>query len=463
MGTSVATNPVFTVVIFPSQADGGGQINVSEHVISLAYEDHEAQLDKLTLDVDNFDLTNFDAPVWKAGNKLEVSWGYDGNMSPPRTLRIQKVTGSTQLKVEALDEGCLMNRNHVVKTWERLTRSDVAKAIAEANGYTGERVFIDDTVELQQQVTQARMTDAQLLRDMAKREGFEFYIDFDGFHFHKRKLGQKPLRTFTYYTDPGLGDVLSFNVENDLFTRKAGAMTAKGIDPKTGKPIVVTADNVSAAAAGQTALAPTKKIIAGLAVNDGHPTGDFEKDTGSTTTNRTTEKTADSATRKVLGEFGKNQLCAAILTLEVRGDPSMIAKIVITVNGIGKTLSGNYYVTNVNHKVGAGFLQTIKCRRDGVSAPNNAAAYGEAAGKGAGAGAGGGVPAKGPHNGAPADDASDPLGLVHGKGPLTVLTNRDGSLSYADTRGRTQQGAPSAPADPLGLVHSEDTQPDGKR
>ena len=155
--------PSFSVTIFPAQADGGGQINVSERVLSMAYEDHEAQIDKLTIDVDNFDLTNFDAPVWKAGNKIEVSWGYDGNMSPPRTLRIQKVTGGTTLKVEALDEGCLMNRNHVVKTWTQMKRSDVAKAIAEANGYTGDRQFIDDTTEVLPTILQARMTDAQVL------------------------------------------------------------------------------------------------------------------------------------------------------------------------------------------------------------------------------------------------------------------------------------------------------------
>jgi phage protein D len=458
MGTVQDHAPTFSVKITPSQADGGGTFDVSENILSMTYDDKEAQLDKLCLDVNNFDLSNFDAPIWKTGNKLEVSWGYDGNMSPPRTLRIQKVTGGTQLKVEALDEGCLMNRNHVVKTWENMKRSDVVKAIAEANGYTGDRVFIDDTSEVLTQITQARMTDAQFCRDMAKREGFEFYIDFDGFHWHARKLGQKPLRTFTYYVDQGAGDIISFSVENDLYARKAGGMQAQGIDPKTKALIDVKADNSTST--GQTSLAPEKIIITGISDRDGSTTGDSVKESGSSVINRTTEKTADSATRHTQGAFNKSQLNAAILTVEARGDPSMIAKIVVTINGIGKTLSGNYYVTEVNHKIGQGYTMQFKCRRDGRSAPNNAAAYGEAAGKG---GAGSGVGSKGAQNNA--TGGTTPPGGTGPQDDLLPVSGKDGSVSFSETRGRTQQGAPAPPGDPLGIVHhgNEDNQPDGKK
>jgi uncharacterized protein len=444
--------PTFSVKVYPAQADGGGTINVSERILSMSYEDHEAQIDKLTIDVDNFDLTNFDAPVWKCGNKVEVSWGYDGNMSPPRTLRIQKVTGSTQLKVEALDEGCLMNRNHVVKTWTNLKRSDIATQIANANGYTGDRVFVDDTTEVLTAVLQARMTDAQFLKDLARREGFEFYIDFDGFHFHARKLGQKPLRTFTYYTDQGAGDILSFNIENDLYARQTGGTNAKGIDPKTKAAIDVKADNSTSS--GTTSLAPDKILITGISDRDGSVTGDYAQQTGSSTISRTTEKTNDSATRSTQGAFNKSQLNAALLTFESRGDPSMIAKIVITVLGIGKTLSGNYYVTNVNHKIGSGYTMVVKCRRDGRAAPNNAAAYGEAAGKGA---TGKGVDSKGAQN-------SGTAGSGGGDAPLLAVSGKDGSVSFADTRGRTQQAAPGDPSDPLGLkTANEDRGQDGKK
>lgn len=449
-------DPVFHVTIFPAKADGGGQINVSERILSMSYEDHEAQIDKLTLDVDNFDLSNFDAPVWKAGNKLEVSWGYDGATSPPRTLRIQKVTGGQQLKVEALDQGCLMNRNHVIKSWPNMKRSDVAKAIASANGYGDAEQFIDDTTEVLTMISQARMTDAQLCKDMARREGLEFYIDFDGFHFHKRKLGQRPLRTFTFYTDPGQGDILSFNVENDLYTRQAGGMTAKVVDPKTKAISECNADN--ATCTDQTNLAPDKVIITGIAKRDGTATGDFVKDTGSSVINRSTEKTKDAATRKVQGAFNKSQMNAAIIVFEAKGDPSMIAKIVVTINGIGKTLSGNYYVVNVTHKLGAqGYTISVKAKRDGRSAPNNAAAYGEAAGKNA---AGKGVNAGGAQNSGGAGGTSP--GGTSPNDLLTPIQRRDGSVGFTDTRGRSQQDAPFSPGD-LFTQNQSDSGQNGKR
>jgi phage protein D len=445
-----STNPIFYVTVFPSQADGGGQIDMTERVQSLVYDDQEAQADKLTLQVDNFDLSNLDSPVWKTGNKIEVSWGYEGNMSPPRTVIIQKVTGSLTLNIEALSRGCIMNKVQKVRTFENMSRSDVATQIAEENGYGEDQQFIDDTGEVLEQVTQARMTDAQICRDMARREGFEFYIDFDGFHFHKRKLGQKPLRRFTYYTDLS-GDILTWNIENDLYARKAGGIQLQGRDPKTKADIDVKADNVNAS--GQTSLAPEKTVITGISERDGTATGDLVKDSGSSALGRTTERTADSAKRQALGSFGKSQLNAAILTMDCRGDPAMIAKVVVAIDGIGHTISGNYYVVNIQHKLGSGYTMTMKCRRDGRTAFNNAAAYGEAANNNKSNGAG--VTSKGAQNN----------GQPGGDKPLTAISQRDGSVAFSDTAGRTQQDAPApAPAndksDPLGLVHplNEDAQ-----
>lgn len=453
----MSDDPIFYVTIFPAQADGGGEIDVSESIMSLTYEDDETKADKLTLQVDNFNLTNFDAPIWKTGNKVEVSWGYQGRTSPPRTCTIQKVTGAVVLSVEALGQDILMNKHSVVKTRDNKKRSDVAREIAEANGYTGDALFIDDTKEVMKHITQARMTDAQLLRDMARREGFEFYVDFDGFHFHKRKLGQQPLRTFTYYTDK-TGDIISFNVENDIYARKAGGMTAAGIDPKSKEKIEEKGDNVTNK--GDTALAPTKVIITGISERDGSVTGDLVKESGSSHTTQTTEPTKEAAARQIQGSYAKNQLNAVQLTMECRGDPYMLAKAIARIEGIGKTISGNYHVTHVAHKVGSGYVMTVKAKRDGKSSPTNTTATGQASGKGAASDAG--VAAKGAQN-----NATPPANQDDGK-LVTKIDPKDGSVSYVDGRGRTQAASPtptvdpSAPADPLGIVHQqEDSTPDG--
>ena len=81
--------------------------------------------------------------------------------------------------------------------------------------------------------------------DVASREEFEFYVDDGGFHFHERRQSAAPTHVFTWYADPGRGDVLAVNVESDL-GRRAGRVTVRGRDPLTRSTIEETANNDSA-------------------------------------------------------------------------------------------------------------------------------------------------------------------------------------------------------------------------
>lgn len=424
-------DPMWSVTVRPAQADGGGAHVVTERIKSLQFEDDESKPDKLTLKVDNFDLSNFDAPIWKTGAEVEFTFGYAGDWSPVRTARITKVTGSTELTIEALDASMVMNKHQRVRTWEKMKRSEVAAAIAGEYGYGSAQQFIDDTEEVLEQVTQARMTDAQLLKDMARREGFEFFIDFDGFHWHKRKLGQAPVMTLRYYTAQR-AEITKWNLENDIYARKAGSVKAAAIDPKTKKKVEVEAGNANAADA---TLAPQKIIISGISAVDGQPTGDLVKDTGSSVSMPSTEATPKTIERHAQGVYAKNQLQAAQLTMECIGLPQLVGKSVVRVEGIGNTLSGNYYCTNITHKLGGGYVTGIKCKRDGRSAGTNSAAQGS--GAGTGTGSGDGVNSGGSTNDAP---ATNPDELVQKIDPVT------GEASWVETRGRSNDSAPRADA-----------------
>lgn len=174
-------DPIFFVRVSPS-GKRPEPLDQSARVRSLEYEDAEDKSDKLKLSVDNYDLSNFDAPIWRTGNHVEVAWGYPGNLSPVRQMKVQKVTGSLVLSVECLDEGVVMNKAARTRSFERTTYSDVVRKVAAEYGFSGAHLHVEDTGEVVPQVTQARMTDAQLLRQLAKRYGFEFYVDFDGLH-----------------------------------------------------------------------------------------------------------------------------------------------------------------------------------------------------------------------------------------------------------------------------------------
>jgi hypothetical protein len=427
-------DPIFIASVIPQGTKKPERLDLADRVVGWTYDDDDAKADKLTLQIDNFDLKMLDAPIFAKGNIIEFQFGYPGNMSPARECVITGCKGGLMLSIEALAKAVLMNTHRKVRTFEKIKRSDVAKKLAEENGY-GEAVqHIDDTIEIMEQVTQAGVTDAQLLRAMAKREGWEFYTDFDGFHFHQRKLGQKPIREFTWYTDPGQGDLTNWTIENDIYVGKSGGVTLQGRDPLKKKPIEVKADN--ATTTGRATLAPVVEVFTAIDKRDGTATDKTipPKALGSSTIATTTAKTPAEAQRIANGMFANGQLAAVVLNCDAVFDPQMVAKSIVRINGIGPTLTGNYYVKAISFKhTGA---MTFKARRDGKSQASNTTGP---APKGAPTDSKG-VPASGTPNA-----AAPPKKSADGTKPadLQAVNNRDGSISYADTGGRANTSAPS--------------------
>jgi hypothetical protein len=116
-----------------------------------------------------------------------------------------------------------------------VTRAEVARQIAEEHGYQGEFVDVEDTGEVLDVINQSGETDARFLRRLAAREEFEFYVDDGGFHFHERRQDAAPTHVFTWFADPGRGDVLSVNVESDL-VKRAGRVRCVGAIRCSGPP-----------------------------------------------------------------------------------------------------------------------------------------------------------------------------------------------------------------------------------
>lgn len=406
MSVRPRTEPVFVCKVVP-EGGSGDRVDLSEKVLSFVYEDSEKKADKLVLSVNNWDLSNFDDPVWKKGNSLEVSWGYPGEMAPTREVVIQKVTGFQTLNIEAHAKSVLMNKLARCRTFENVSRSDVVKKIAQENGYGPDLQDVEDTEHVLPLVSQARMTDAQLLRRLADREGFEFYVDFDGLHFHQRRLGQRPVRVLRWYTAPEVGEVISINVENDV-TAKPGAVNVRGRDPLQKKDIDTRGSNEKTQ---RDTLAPVIEIV--------------DPETGATRLERrniaedirsTAEHSPETAKREADARYRRAQHLTVELSATVIGDPSLLAKTVVEFQGISRRLSGKYYVKEAKHKIdGSGYTVELKCARDGTSEV-------------------GGAPSKGkPNRGSAADNDPDALRPVEVVDPETGKTH----IEYRDSRGRS--------------------------
>ncbi len=399
------TAPTFLVKVIP-EGQQAVRVDLSDRVISFTFEDAEHRADKLVLSVNNWDLRNFDEPAWRKGNLLEVSWGYPGEMAPARQVVIQKVTGFQTLNVEGYAKSVLMNQMARCRVFENLRRSDVAQQVAKENGYGPNLQDIEDTEEVFPVITQARMTDAQLLRHLAAKEGFEFFIDFDGLHFHQRRLGQRPVRTLQWYTAPEVGELLSLNVENDV-TAKPGAVQVRGRDPIAKKDIDERGSN---ATTERDTLAEVIEIPDTETLETR-----LERRVASEEIRPTSHPTASAAKREADARYRSVQHTTVQLTATTMGDPSLLAKTVLEMQGIGRRLSGKYNVRSAKHKIdSSGYTVELKCIRDGTSEV-------------------GGIASKGKLNPFRAEDHDE--GALR---PVEVVSGETGEtrIEYRDTRGR---------------------------
>lgn len=352
-------DPVISVSIQPEGAAKAVRlVEVSDQVIDMEYQDVEYKADKLLLTVDNADLSQFDDPIWRKGNIIIISWGYSDAMSIPRRCQIRKVQGFKQLRVEALGKEIELNVDTKNNVYEHTSRSVVARTIAEQWGFRDEALLhIQDTKLVREHIVQAQMTDAQFMRRLAAKEGFEWYIDHDGFHFHERNFFQRSTRVLIYHDDPELTEISDITVETDV-TKRAGSVRVKTHNPTKRRTIDKPADSETEkerGVLGSVNEAPGKieAKVPGF------------KTTAHNIIKGTTETDESAAQKVAAAHFRKAQQGAVKMNITLIGDPNIHAKSIVELRGVGKRLSGLYYVRGTSHKISASYTLSLECVSDG--------------------------------------------------------------------------------------------------
>lgn len=352
-------------VLIGAQSGPFQQVQKDIPIVSWNFEETEGGHDKLKLVIENFDLRWWDDDTFLEGNVLQFAFGYPGNMSPTREAVIQKITGGTKMNVEALARGVLFAKQPQTRTFENMKRSDIARQIAVEQGFDASQQDVDDTSEVISMVLQSKMTNAALCQDMARREGLFFHVDQTGFHFHARRPQAKPVAKYIYYTDK-TGTIRDTPSIIKGTMRRPTTVVAVGRDLMKKEKIAAQASNSTDT--GRPGLAAGVPQVAASVAADGTMTRNPTAGTSGAHVIKTTEKTAESAQRQANGAF--NNAASGVIQLKIPlvGDPSLTAKCVVTLEGIGKNLSGNYYLTKVTHKGEGGKYETdADGRRDGHS------------------------------------------------------------------------------------------------
>lgn len=345
-------------------------VDLSNIITSLKYKDDEKKVDMVTLSVDNHDLSQLDNGIWENGTVLYVAWGYSGNMSPTRKCVIKKVNGRNPLNIEAHVEGVLLDEKRTSRTFTNMTRSQIVKQIADEGGYTPDRQFIQDTSVVLGHVAQAALTNAQFLKTLANKQGFQFFVDFDGLHWHERKTDQRPLRTFTWFSDAGQGDILDWGIEKD-HKRKPTSCAFAGRDPIEKKDIegVANNSNVPRVALGD--------FVEGIDAVTGASLGTRAMNTAHDERFPSSAHSNEDATEHAQGRYKNARLNTNRLWFDVVGDPQIVGKSIVELLNISKSLSGRYYVSELEHHIsGKRYVTRFYTLRDasgtGIAVPVDA-------------------------------------------------------------------------------------------
>ncbi len=212
----------------------------ADQLVGFEFEDRDTGTDIAKLTLRNDDMRWYDEASFRAGQKLDLAWGWADDPGEPRRMVVKKPSqGSNPIVVTLHDEGALLDLEPHSRLWSGRTDAQIARAILGEHGYTGLLVDVADTVAVREGVTQLG-TDAAFLTTLARRNGFRWWIDAAGAHWGPRPLAAQPSAFFNYRADFGVRILaqpeIVANIAKDVARVKVAA-----IDPWTRKEVTATA------------------------------------------------------------------------------------------------------------------------------------------------------------------------------------------------------------------------------
>lgn len=320
-------------------------------ILSIEWEEATEGHSTLRLEIENDDLRWFDTALFLPGNRLTFSLGYPESMTPSRTYSVRSIRGFRTLQVEGADEAVQLSQTARTEVYPHKTYSEVAREVAGRAGFS--EVIIDDLPPTlrHEEVVQSNESDAQFLQRLALGADFVFRTEGSRLRFHRPRLEAAPATLISYFTG---GQVLDATFDMDLLNL-APEVVARGFDPKEKRGFEVRVD---AATADRTTLGKTTVYALlqegpeGSLVRIERPAGESGPVVG------TAAPTPELAEGEAQAHFNATEREQDQAELRVLGDPALRAGALVTLEGFGRLLDGNYYVVKAAHRVGSSGYET---------------------------------------------------------------------------------------------------------
>jgi len=339
--------------------------NPDGRLLSFEFDDRDVKVDKATLFLRNSDMLLHDEPAFARGQKLLVTWGRRQFMGKPRRMVVKKTEGTDPLKVVLLDEAVLLDKAPKKRIWYNCTDSDVAREIAEENGYTSFLQDIVDTKAVRRSITQ-RGSDARMLRMLAHRNGFVFFVGADGLHFHPRNMEQEPTRWYTWRgTAQDNGEILSMPQITANLAADIAKVSVRARDP-------LTHELVEAEYGVASGVETLGDYLASLGNDEEIGDPDSLEGRRQARVTRTTEINAGYATQAEVEAQAEALYRTTAqgrykMTVTIRGNPEVGAKQLLGFNLPTETFSGLWYVPHAVTKIAAGnYTIELECMKDAL-------------------------------------------------------------------------------------------------
>lgn len=261
--------------------------------------------------------------------------------------------GRSSVEIVAMDPTVLMDLEEKVKAWPDRADSAIAQSIFSDHGFDAD---VDDTGRARaerEMTTMQRGTDIRFLQQLARRNGYECYVEPGASggtpvgHFHAPRLEQQPQAVLTV----GTGTDANFEhvkLRHDLL----GATTAraKGVDDRQTQAKAEDAD----------VQGSERRALGRQAAESGdHPRVRLLSQTGLTTTDELRTLAQSVVDRSAFELRAEGNVNIAALPQVLR------AKVPVNVRGLGQRYSGQWYVERVLHRiVGTSYEQRLALKRN---------------------------------------------------------------------------------------------------
>ena len=334
-------------------------------IIELSVEDSDEGDNEIEVSFQDNDYKIADSSLFVVGKKMSVKWGYiNGEMSQIRSGILMKPSVSyteegVVTKVCVKTKSATLAARRPQKTYGKTTVKDIVSEIANRSGLT---LRITGGSESVPAFSHANWSDRQVLRVLADRFGYQVSYIGDTIIFAPRDYGATPSLELVFGqgeasnvheahinidASKSLGDILSQAISVDPNTKK----TVKAKSKNDNQTLAISAEDGHSWLTSTPSPSPatplqgvTAKVTSAL---------DSSAQQAEDVISHITTPDSDPTNAQLLAtaEKLKKQRRKGELSIHSLGIPSATARQVVTVKGLAKRDSGNWYTISVTHKL----------------------------------------------------------------------------------------------------------------